>query len=601
MSSSSSSSQRRRHRPWYRKIRITRGRLALTIIAVLAVLALVFAWQARKASTALRLASSQAQVLQSQIVAGDDVAAAKTLEGLTASASKARHTTDGPLWSLGAKVPYFGKNVSAVKDVSESIDTIARDALPPVVALSKEINLNTYSPHGGKVDLAAIEKIAPSVAAASKALTTAQHNLSDIDAQSLLVPLRNPVGTLQAKITSAQEAAESGNLAAKLLPQMLGGSGTRHFLLLIQNNAEVRSTGGISGSYAILKAANGKLSMGVQGSIHDLPPFKKPVVPMTKDEAKVFSPTMVTDLLDANFTPDFPRTGEITAAMVEKGLGQKVDGVVSVDPVALSYILHGTGPVTISDGVVLDQDNTVEVLLNAVYRVFQDFTKQDDVFKLAARKIFDVVKSGRGESRLVIGGMVQAADENRLMIWSSHPDEEKLIAKTGVSGVFAGNDGATPHVGLYLGDAASTKMEYYLNYSTRVIAGRCLSGKVQELSTTTQIGSSAPSNAAKLPKSVTGNGSYTPRGTMRIIMRFFSPYGGGITDVRVNDRRQTVYADSLDGRNVTKVLLTIKPGETYTVTTSMISGKGQDKDAVFSTTPGVQSTLNDVRVPSACS
>ncbi len=599
MSLGSQPVRRRRHRPWYRKI--SRAQIGVAIGAVLALVGLLFLWDAARASSALRLAGSQAQVLQDQIVAGDDVSAARTLSGLQASAHRARVLTDGPLWNIGSKIPFVGNNVAAVQTVSDVIDNIATDALPPVVRLSKQINLNTFSPHNGKVDLKAIQKIAPSVAVASTALDAARHKLDGINADSLLVPLRAPVNAITVKIDSAQSAAYSSNLAARLLPEMLGGTKTQHYLLLIQNNAEVRSTGGISGSFSILTAARGKLSMGFQGSIQDLLPFQKPVAPMTNDEQGVFPPTLVTDIRDANFTPDFPRTGEITAAMVAAGLNQPVDGVISVDPVAMSYILAGTGPVKAGPGLVIDQANAVDVLLNSVYLANQDPTAQDNVFKLAARNIFNIVKSGKGESRLIISGLVRAAEENRLMIWSNRASEQKQIATSGVSGVFSKDDGATPHVGLYINDAASTKMEYYLDYSTRITAGRCLAGNVQELSTSSAITSTAPTNAAKLSPSVTGTGDFTPRGTMRLTLRFFSPYGGGFTDVNVDGKRQIVYADSLDGRNSTKVFLTIKPGQTHTVTTSMITGKGQNNDAVFSTTPGVQTTANNVRVPSACS
>jgi uncharacterized protein DUF4012 len=593
-----SQSSRRRHRRWYQKI--TRGQVGAALAAVVIVMAIFFLWEAYRANSALRLAANQTQVLQDQIVAGDNASATRTLKGLQVSAHRAKTTTDGPLWTFGSKIPFLGKNVTAVQTVSEVIDNIATDALPPIVALAKQINLNTFSPHDGKVDLKSVQKIAPSVSTAAGALRRAETKLGRINSDSLLVPLRSPVALIQAKVDGAQSAANSSNIAARLLPEMLGATSTRHYLLLIQNNAEVRSTGGISGSYAILKAKRGKLSMGFQGSIQDLKPFAKPVLPRTKEEQGVFPPTLVTDIRDANSTPDFPRTGQITAAMVAKGLHQSVDGVISVDPVAMSYILGGTGPVILKKGVAIDQINAVQLLLNTVYRFYPNPVVQDDVFKLVARKVFDEVKSGRADSRGVISGMVQAANQNRLLVWSSHPSEQKLIATTGVSGIFTGNDGATPHVGLYLGDAASTKMEYYLNYSTRLVSTGCLSGHVQELSTTTDLTSSAPTDAAKLPKSVTGDGTFTKRGTMRLILRFFAPYHGGFTDVRVDGKRQTVYADPLYGRNATKVFLVLKPGQTRTVTTSMISGKGQGNDAIFSTTPGVQNTANDVQVPSTC-
>lgn len=588
----------RRHRPWYRKI--TRGHVGLLVVAAVLVVALIFAVQAVRASSALHLAANQAEVLQNQIVAGDDAGARSTLAGLRESTARARGLTDGPLWDLGARVPYFGRNVSAVRTVSEAIDQVATEALPPVVELSKQINLNTFSPKDGKIDLAAVAKIAPSVAVADKALTSAGTKVDGIDVDSLFVPLRGPVGAIQHKIGTAQAAAHSSALASRLLPSMLGGKDTRHYLLLIQNNAEVRSTGGISGSFAILKAKKGKLTMGEQGSIHDLLPFGEPVVKLTKDEKTVFSPALAKDLRDANLTPDFPRTAQITRAMVDKGLDQEVDGVISVDPVALSRLLAGIGPVKLPSGFVLDQDNVVSVLLNQVYQAFEDYKVQDEVFANAARTIFDIVRSGQADARLVIGGLVAAADENRLMVWSAHDDEQKLIAATGLSGALSGDDGATPHVGLYLSDASAGKMEYYLDYTTAVRADRCLDGGVQELSTTTQLTSSAPEDVKQLSSYITGDGTYTPRGTMRLVVRLYSPFGGGFTAVDLDGKRQTVYADRHLGRNVTKLVLTIKPGESHTITTTMISGRGQTGDGVFSTTPGVHPTRNDVPIASAC-
>lgn len=596
---SRSATSRRHHRPWYR--RITPSQIGLAVGGVFAILLVVFALQAAQANTALRLAANQSEILQNQIVAGDVEGAKATLSGLQASTERARGKTSGPLWDVGTHVPYFGKNVSAVQTVAEVLDDVSTQAMPPVVALSKQVNLNTFSPHNGKINLSAIKKIRPSVLQAADALTTANDKLKEIDAESLLVPIRGPVATIQYKIGSAQAAAVSGGTAARLMPSMLGANETRRYLLLIQNNAETRPTGGIAGSFAILKADKGKLSMGKQGSIQDLRPFEKPVVPMTSEESSVFSSALVSDLRDANFTPDFPRTGEITRAMVKKGLDVDVDGVISVDPVALGYLLGATGPVTLSDGTALDQSNAVDVLLNGIYRKYLDNDNQDDLFASAARKIFDVVKSGRGESRAVISGMVAAANENRLTLWSSHAAEQREIAKTGISGVVGGDDGKTPHVGVYLSDSAGSKMEYYLDYTTTVRADRCLAGGIQEISTTTDLVSNAPRNAKDLPISVTGLGILAPRGTISIIMRAYSPYEGGFTSVRLNGESQTVYADRHLGRNVTSVNLKILPGETYTVTTTMISGRGQTDDPMFSTTPGVQHTLNDIRVESACS
>ncbi|MBC7631298.1 DUF4012 domain-containing protein, partial [Aeromicrobium sp.] len=497
-----------------------------------------------------------------------------------------------------SKVPYFGRNVGAVQTVSSVMDDVATKALPPIVNVSGKVNVNAFSPRDGKIDLSTINEIAPSLNAASRALTSAQKQLRHIDAGSLLLPLRGPVSTIQYKIESARSAASAGDLAARLMPTMLGQNETRRYLLLIQNNAETRATGGISGSFALITAKRGKLTMGRQGSNLDLKPFAKPVVQMTNDEKSVFTDQLVRDLRDSNVTPHFPRTGEITAAMARKSLGVTVDGVISVDPIALSQILGGTGPVTLADKTVLDQTNAVEMLLNTVYLRYQDNEKQDAVLESAARSIFDVIKAGTGQSRTIISGMVLAANENRLMLWSSHPDEQREIAPTGLSGVFSEDGGAKPHVGVYFGDGSSTKMEYYLDYSTLARSTRCLVGGAQAISTNTQLVSNAPTG---LPLSVTGDGSFWPRGEMRIYAWLYAPHGGRFLSVRVDGVPQVITSARLRGRAETTVVLTIKPGEAHSITTTMISGRDQRDDGVFSTTPGVRPTLNDVPIPSACS
>jgi len=67
---------------------------------------------------------------------------------------------------------------------------------------------------------------------------------------------------------------------------------------------------------------------------------------------------------DVNLSPDFPTAAALFAKMYTGRTGTAVDGVVAIDPVALSYLLEGTGPVDVGDGVVLTSDTVVPVLLS---------------------------------------------------------------------------------------------------------------------------------------------------------------------------------------------------------------------------------------------
>lgn len=576
-----------------------RKRIYTGLWVVAGLLVVLFAYQAVKATSALKLAAVQAGVLQRQIAGGDVASAEVTLDGLRQSTGQARDSTDGLMWDIGARIPWLGQNLAAVQSVSAALDEVATDALPPIVSVAEQVNTNTFSPKDGKLDLAALSSIEPSVGRAADALTKAKEEISAIDAEGLLTPLEGPVRTVQQQITTAQSAAASGHLAAKLLPTMLGGEGKRRYVLLIQNNAEVRSMGGIVGSYAFIGANKGRIAMGDQGTVRDLTGIEKPVVKPSEDEKAVYPTSMFTDLRNVVFTPDFPRAAEITSAIFKQGIDEDIDGVISVDPIALSYLLKGTGPVTLEDGTVLTDENATQILLNQVYIDNPtDPFKQDDIYASAAREIFDVVKEGTGESRLVIGGLAQAAVENRLMLWSANDDEQRQLSGSRVSGELAGDAGSTPHVGVYLNDGASTKMEYYLDYFSTLFTEKCLKGGIQQLSTRTSLISDAPSNVADL--FVAGAGGFVPRGVMLINVRIYSPHGGAVTKLEVNGKEQSISPAKHKGRNVVRASVRIKPGETHVITTTMLSGPDQKADAIFSTTPGVNPTRNNVVTKSAC-
>ncbi|MET0820557.1 MAG: DUF4012 domain-containing protein [Aeromicrobium sp.] len=582
------------------RVRLLRrpGRTVAVVLALaVATAAVVFALQAYRASTSLERAASQAEQLQTQVVAGDISAARATLSDLRRSTARARNETDGPLWAVGAKVPWLGRNVSAVRTVAATLDDVTTQALPPIVNVSDQLNASAFSPQGGKIDLATIQQIGPAVGAADRSLTAARSRLSAIDPSELVGRLRTPVERLREKVKTAQTSAASAHVAAQLMPQMLGAGGERRYLLLIQNNAEIRATGGIAGAFAVIRANRGRVAVERTGSIRDLPPFAAPVLPMTGDEKTVFLDQLVRDLRDVNVTPDFPRSAQIARAMAEKQLAIGVDGVMSIDPVALSHVLAGTGAVKVGDGLTIDSTNAVEVLLNSVYRKYPDGEQQDAVFAASARKIFETVTSGSADPRKVIEGLSRSVSEKRLMLWSKRSDEQQKIAATGIAGAFARDDGASPHVGVYLGDAAGSKMQYYLDYSTVMTATRCLEGGRQEITTTTELTSDAPEG---LPEYITGNGKLAPKGDMRMFAWLYAPHGGRFTSIKLDGTPQIITTARLHGRPETTVEVRLARGQTRTLSTTVISGPDQEADGIFSTTPGIRTSGGDVTVPSAC-
>lgn len=572
--------------------------LALTG-AVLTVCVVVLAWQGVRAAILLSRASDQSQLLLAQVAQGDADGARQTSAVLTDAAGRAHASTDGPLWAVFSHVPIVGDDVDAVRVVAREVDRVAVKAVPTIVDVTAQVGLDAFSPRDGRVDIANLEAVAPRLAGPREALERAARGVGEIEPQKVVGRLQAPVRRLQGSLTSAASAARIADTAATLLPDMLGGSERRRYLLLIQNNAEIRSLGGIPGSFAVIEADRGKVRMRAQGSAIDVPPNGRPRLTVPEDQLGAVPVTAATDLRNTTSVPDFPEAAAFASSLVAEELDTRFDGVVSVDPVTLGYLLQGLGPVTLEDGTRLTAENAVDELLNGVYRRYAtDLLGQDAVFEDAARRIFDAFVDGQGATQPVLEALVQASVDNRVLVWSADESEQRRIRSTGVAGALAQTRDRA-HVGVYVDDSLGSKLQYYLDTSSTLRSVRCVDERAQVLSLRTTLTSTVPDTA--LPISITGLELPGLRpGDQRLSVRVVAPAGGVLERVRLGDTERTPSGGRIGDRRVTVVPVTLRPGESVDLEVQLRTGEGQTSDAVLTTTPGIEAGANDVRVRSAC-
>jgi hypothetical protein len=366
----------------------------------------------------------------------------------------------------------------------------------------------------------------------------------------------------------------------------------------VQNPAELRSTGGLPGSWAVLHARRGKLTMGEQGSA-SLFGVGRPPLRLTSAERALYGSDLGADPRDLNTNPDFPRVAEMATALA-RAHGIKVDGVFAVDPVALGLVLRGTGPVTLTSGSVLNSANAAPMLLNTIYLTINDANLQNDFYEAAARKAFDALVAGQGDQVLAIRGLVLAAGQHRVLAWSDLPGAARAIGENSLSGAIPRDTGTTPQVGVYLNDAVAGKMDYYLRQSTVLKATGCDGAGVQRLQMSSTFRSTAPADIARYPVWVVGTGAYAPRGQILMNLRIYAPWHGSIESIEVDGRPVTVTGNLHDGHQVGLVTLRLGPGQSMTVTTAMLTGPGQTGDVRVTSTPGMELVQNPASYPTAC-
>ena len=315
----------------------------------------------------LKAAAGQVKVLQAQVARGDRAEARSTLSSLQEHASAARATTSGPQWSAVGALPWLGPNVTAVQAVSEVIDDLALNALPTLMDATELVDPTTLVLDDGRIDLQSLQKAAPAVVAANGEVHAARQALDSISVDDLLPTVGRPLVDLRAQVGRVALTTATAARAVQLLPPMLGADGPREYLMLVQNNAEQRATGGVS-TLIVLRAVNGVVEVvqtrSAGGELGSLP---TPILSLTRAEQALFGTGLGRYMADVTFTPDFPRSGQLAAAIWKQQVGADLDGVLSIDPGALARVLGATGPVELSTGQVLTSKNAERLLMNTVY------------------------------------------------------------------------------------------------------------------------------------------------------------------------------------------------------------------------------------------
>lgn len=564
------------------------------IVAVLLIAVIVLIWDAWRAVRGLNAMRDDSRRIAAHLATGDNAGAIAASRDLERHAAAAKSATGDPVWWLAGHIPFVGQNFQAVATAATVADAIGTHSMPTFLDLAEAVQHGDLKPVDGRFDPLAFQRRYPAVRQAADQVDGPANAMARVHASDLLPPLDSLIADFQTKVAQAKAAADAAADAFEVMPEMVGGNGPRDYLLLVQSPAELRSTGGLPGTWAHIHADNGRLTMD---KTEDLSKISAASLPLTKDELALFGPKLGQDPRDINIDPDFPRVAQIAAAkFAAKGVA--VSGVFAVDPQALAYVLSGTGPVPISAGLTMTADNAVALLMNQMYVMFPNRSDQIAFNDAAAKGAFHALVHGVGNEAMAIRGLAIAAMEHRVLAWSANPEVARVIGDGQLSGKLIGDDGATPHVGLFLNDDVQGKPDYYLQQSQLVRSLSCKAG-VQTLELTAAYRSMMPVDAARMTPWIVGLGNMVPPGQIAIGAYLVAPFGGTIDHVEMGGNTY-VASSSLEGRPVAPLYFVLKPGEIVTIKATVHTRKGQTGDGVFTWTPGMSTTTDPATFRSTC-
>ncbi len=205
----------------------------------------------------------------------------------------------------------------------------------------------------------------PHLSSVEKNFEKASGLVSDIDTNKYPeeirgIKLRGLLSSAKGFIMGASLAATEHQEALEVAPQALGEPSAKNYLMLFQNDKEIRATGGFLTAFATLKIDRGQMSATTSDDIYRLDekllntcltkicplsppaPIVKYLPEMDGKARKAWS------MRDSNLSPNVPTSATEFERMYQLlGEGLPFDGIIYIDTQVVEEIIEVTGPIEV--------------------------------------------------------------------------------------------------------------------------------------------------------------------------------------------------------------------------------------------------------------
>jgi hypothetical protein len=518
------------------------------------------------AKSNLEKARQSAQQVKDALLKGESDAAAQAAESAVAHAQSARSAAHSVPWNIAAAMPFLGKPFKTGQQMSDVVVGLATDILRP--AAKAGIGLSPSKLYSnGRIDVQLLRQQEPELRSLADSAAKLDTQAAAISPSDFLPQITNARRQLRDQTVALSTLLRDSALAAQIGPAMMGADGPRAYLLAFQTNAEARGTGGLIGGTGILRFDNGKPTIDTLQPNSELYEARADIDLGPEFNDVYGSSRPYADIRNSNQSSHFPYAAQIWKSMWERQGGAKVDGVIALDPVALSYILRAVGDVTAPDGQVVSADNVVELTESTTYIKFpraEDQAERKKYLQGIANAVVRAMTEQVKSPGKLLDALGHATSERRIAVWSAFPDEQKVLEQTPLAHVVP--DDAAPYAEVVINNFGGNKMDYYLKREIEFAADGC-SGDMRNSTVTVRL-TNTLGDAKGLPVYVAGSEGLPPDlpvkfppGTMISSVRVIATKNAKLTGLTANGERAAAISKAERGHPAFEIQVVIPPGQ----------------------------------------
>lgn len=292
----------------------------------------------------------------------------------------------------------------------------------------------------------------------------AYESLESIDAKELHFGIDSQILSAKSALARVVNIEPELRSMVSVAAAMFSGEADSLWFIATQNLSEARGTGGILGSYGVVKVAGSDAKLVEAGSDQTLAeygPVNFQSLPVDTSLAWGVEPSVWQDL---NPSAHAPYTGQ---QIYDSWLGlkkQKLSGVVFIGQGWAQNLVGLVGSIKV-DGVELNANNTAEFLAKDIYTNYPDVNDKNLFVNLVMKTLAEKVNS----KELDLQGLITAIEKNKtgdkLFAWSQNDQVQSALVADGAAGFVDEKPGN--RVWVAINNGGGNKLEAYLNTSVK--------------------------------------------------------------------------------------------------------------------------------------
>jgi hypothetical protein len=329
-------------------------------------------------------------------------------------------------------VPARGSDLASIEDLSALADSLLTSA---------DLSYQTFAPLVDEGELSAfnpteltkfLAKNKIQLNSAQQALKQAQTARIRLNIESLSPEVRDLILN---DVDPVLQLMQDGLTIAVELPRIMGATdeGPKTYLLLVQNEDELRPTGGFitAASTVLMQDGNlGNLGFVNSGNLDNW--YK--VYPAAPWQLKEYMNSQVLIFRDANWFTNYPTTALYAEYLYSYTNDHSVDGVIAFDQRLLVDVLEITGPIKVEDAPYpIDKDNILEYMRESKAPNAQESGSSDwnnkAFLNTIAHALLGKMFSGEIEWELISTTLLKALNERHILLQVDNPAMTALIAR----------------------------------------------------------------------------------------------------------------------------------------------------------------------------